>query len=235
MLTLAVLGAVFLTGVLGGVHCAGMCGGLVAAFSGQTAAGKPHWPLHLSYNLGRIASYSVAGAVAGAIGSLGLLLDGVLPVQLALYVVANLLLIALGLYLAGVSAAVARIEAVGKALWRRLQPLMRHFLPATTVPRAFALGTLWGWLPCGLVYSVLAMALLSGDVPSGVVIMLAFGLGTLPNLMAAGLLIRRFRSAVTAKPVRLASGALVLGFGVYGLANAATLSAQIRSGILCFG
>jgi hypothetical protein len=112
---------------------------------------------------------------------------------------------------------------------------MRHFLPATTVPRAFALGTLWGWLPCGLVYSVLAMALLSGDVPSGVVIMLAFGLGTLPNLMAAGLLIRRFRSAVTAKPVRLASGALVLGFGVYGLANAATLSAQIRSGILCFG
>ena len=78
------------------------------------------------------------------------------------------------------------------------------------------------------------MALLSGDALSGSAIMLAFGLGTLPNLMAAGLLVRRFRSASVAKPVRLAAGAMVLGFGVYGLANAATLSAQIRSGILCF-
>ena len=235
MLSLAILGAVFLTGVLGGVHCAGMCGGIVAAFSGQAAAGKRQWPLHLSYNLGRIASYAVAGAAAGALGSLGLLLDGVLPVQLALYVLANLLLIALGLYLAGVSAAVSRLERAGMALWRRVQPLMRHFLPATTAPRAFALGTLWGWLPCGLVYSVLAMALLSGDALSGSAIMLAFGLGTLPNLMAAGLLVPRFRSTSVAKPVRLAAGGLVLGFGVYGLANAATLSAQIRSGILCFG
>jgi len=235
MLTVAILGAVFLTGILGGVHCAGMCGGIVAALSGHAAAGERQWPLHLSYNLGRIASYAVAGAGAGAIGSLGLLLDGVLPVQLALYVLANVLLIALGLYLAGVSAAVARIEAIGKALWRRVQPLTRHFLPATSAPRAFALGTLWGWLPCGLVYSVLGMALLSGNPLSGSAIMLAFGLGTLPNLMAAGLLIRRFRSAGVAKPVRLAAGALVLGFGVYGLANAATLSAHIKAGLLCFG
>lgn len=235
MLSLAILGAVFLTGVLGGVHCAGMCGGIVTAFSGQVTAEKREWPLHLSYNLGRIMSYAVAGAAAGAVGSLGLLLDGVLPVQFALYVLANLLLIALGLYLAGLSAGVARLEAAGKALWRRVQPLMRHFLPVTTSARAFALGMLWGWLPCGLVYSVLAMALLSGDPLSGSVIMLAFGLGTLPNLMTVGLLVRRFRSAGVAKPVRLAAGALVVGFGVYGLANAATLSAQIRSGILCFG
>src|SRR5215510_15091642 len=110
MLSLAILGAVFLTGVLGGVHCAGMCGGIVAAFSGQVSAGKRQWLLHLFYSLGRITSYAVAGAVAGALGSLGLLLDGVLPVQLALYVLANLLLIGLGLYLAGVSAAVSRLE-----------------------------------------------------------------------------------------------------------------------------
>jgi sulfite exporter TauE/SafE len=235
MLSLAILGAVLLTGMLGGVHCAGMCGGIVAALSGQVPAGTRRWPLHLSYNLGRITSYSVAGAAAGAIGSLGLLLDGMLPVQLALYVLANLLLIALGLYLAGISSALARLEPIGVALWRRVQPLTRRFLPASTVPRAFGLGVLWGWLPCGLVYSVLAMALLSGDALTGSAIMFAFGLGTLPNLMAAGLLLRQFRSLGAAKPVRVVSGALVLGFGVYGLANAATLSAHIKAGILCFG
>jgi uncharacterized protein len=189
----------------------------------------------LSYNLGRITSYAAAGAVAGAIGSLGLLLDGMLPVQLALYVIANLLLIALGLYLAGISSAVARLEPIGNAAWRRLQPLTRCFLPASTGPRAFGLGLLWGWLPCGLVYSVLATALLSGDPLTGAAIMFAFGLGTLPNLMAAGLVLRRFRSLAAAKPMRIASGALVLGFGVYGLANATTLSAHIKAGILCFG
>lgn len=235
MLSAAILGAVFLTGILGGVHCAGMCGGIVAALSGEAPAGARQWPLHLSYNLGRIASYSAAGAGVGALGSLGLLMDGLLPVQLALYVLANLLLIALGLYLAGISNAVARLESIGMAVWRRLQPLTRRFLPASTKPRAFGLGMLWGWLPCGLVYSVLATALLSGDALTGAAIMFAFGLGTLPNLMAAGLLLRRFRSLTTAKPVRMASGVLVLGFGVYGLANAATLSAHIKAGILCFG
>ena len=229
------MGAVLLTGLLGGVHCAGMCGGIVAALSGQVPAGARQWPLHLSYNLGRITSYAVAGAAADAIGSLGLLLDGMLPVQLALYVIANLLLIGLGLYLAGISSAVTRLEPIGMAAWRRLQPLTRRFLPASTVPRAFGLGLLWGWLPCGLVYSVLATALLSGDALTGAAIMFAFGLGTLPNLMAAGLLLRHFRSLAAAKPVRVASGALVLGFGVYGLANAATLSAHIKAGILCFG
>jgi uncharacterized protein len=235
MLNLAILGAVLLTGVLGGVHCAGMCGGIVAALSGQVPDGTRRWPLHLSYNLGRITSYAVAGAAAGAIGSLGLLLDGMLPVQLALYILANLLLVALGLYLAGVWSAVARLEPIGMAVWRRLQPLTRRFLPASTVPRAFGLGLLWGWLPCGLVYSVLAMALLSGHAATGSAIMFAFGLGTLPNLMAAGLLFPRFKSLGAAKAVRMASGALVLGFGAYGLANAATLSAHIKAGILCFG
>jgi uncharacterized protein len=235
MLSLAIVGAVLVTGLLGGVHCAGMCGGIAAALSGQVPAGTRQWPLHLSYNLGRITSYAAAGAAAGAIGSLGLLLDGLLPVQLGLYILANVLLIALGLYLAGISSVVARLEPIGSAAWRRLQPLTHRFLPASTVPRAFGLGLLWGWLPCGLVYSVLATALLSGDAFTGAAIMFAFGLGTLPNLMAAGLLLRRFRSLAAAKPMRTVSGALVLGFGVYGLANAATLSAHIRAGILCFG
>jgi hypothetical protein len=232
-MTAAIFGAVFLTGLLGGVHCAGMCGGIIAALSGQ--AGGRRLPLHLAYNGGRVLSYALAGALAGAAGSLGLLLDGVLPVQLALYVLANVMLIGLGLYLAGVSSVVAWIERLGMALWRRIQPLTRSLLPADTLPRALGLGLLWGWLPCGLVYAVLTTALLTGDALDGAAIMLAFGLGTLPNLLLAGLALRRVTAATRARPLRVAAGGLVLGFGLYGLANAASLSDHIRAGLICLG
>jgi hypothetical protein len=232
-MTAAIFGAVFLTGLLGGVHCAGMCGGIVAALSGQ--AGGRRLPLHLAYNGGRVLSYALAGALAGAAGSVGLLLDGVLPVQLALYVLANVMLIGLGLYLAGVSSVVAWIERLGMALWRRIQPLTRSLLPADTLPRALGLGLLWGWLPCGLVYAVLTTALLTGDALDGAAIMAAFGLGTLPNLLLAGLALRRVTAATRARPLRVAAGGLVLGFGLYGLANAASLSDHIRAGLVCLG
>jgi sulfite exporter TauE/SafE len=230
-MTAAIFGAVFLTGLLGGVHCAGMCGGIVAALAGQ--AGGKRLSLHLAYNGGRVLSYAVAGALAGAAGSLGLLLDGLLPMQLALYVLANAMLIGLGLYLAGVSSVVAWIERLGMALWRRIQPLTRNLLPADTLPRALGLGLLWGWLPCGLVYAVLTTALLTGDALDGAAIMTAFGLGTLPNLLLAGLALRRMTAATRARPLRMAAGGLVLGFGVYGLANAASLSDHIRAGLIC--
>src|SRR5512145_1911865 len=231
-MTATIFAAVFMTGLLGGVHCAGMCGGIVAALSGQ-ARGR-RLPLHLAYNGGRVLSYALAGALAGAAGSLGLLLDGLLPVQLALYVLANAMLIGLGLYLAGVSSVVAWIEHVGAALWRRIQPLTRSLLPADTLPRALGLGLLWGWLPCGLVYAVLTTALLTGNALDGAAIMAAFGLGTVPNLLLAGLAMRRFTGRLQARPVRVAAGSLVLGFGVYGLAHASTLSDQIRGGLICF-
>jgi hypothetical protein len=228
-----VFAAVFLTGLLGGVHCVGMCGGIVAALSGQARAAR--LPLHVSYNLGRIASYALAGALAGAVGSAGLLLDHVLPVQLTLYVAANLMLIALGLYLAGASRVVALVERAGLVLWRHLQPLTKGLLPADTLPRALALGLLWGWIPCGLVYGILVTAVLSGDALTGAAVMAAFGAGTLPNLLLAGLAWRKLRGVSQARPVRLASGALVLGFGLYGLAHAANLSEHIRGGVLCLG
>jgi sulfite exporter TauE/SafE len=230
-MSLAIFGAVFLTGLLGGVHCAGMCGGIVAALSGQ--ARRSSLRLHLGYSAGRIFSYGIAGALAGSLGGLGLLLDGVLPVQIALYVMANLMLVLLGLYLAGVSAAAARLEGMGTWLWQRLQPLTRRLLPADTLPRALALGLVWGWLPCGLVYGILLTAMLAGDALNGAAIMLAFGLGTLPNLLFAGLAWRRVASLTRARAVRAAAGGLVLGFGLYGLASAASLSQHIKSGLIC--
>ncbi len=102
-----------------------------------------------------------------------------------------------------------------------------------TLPRAFAVGTLWGWLPCGLTYSVLTIALVSGGAADGATLMLAFGMGTLPNLLLAGMLLRRARSWIQGRVVRCVSGGLVLGFGIAGLANAAQLGNQIRRGALC--
>jgi sulfite exporter TauE/SafE len=206
--------ALFLVGLLGGTHCVGMCGGIVGALS----LGAPaRWSMHLAYNAGRIASYAAAGALAGALGAASLTLDGQAPVRLVLYLLANLMLVALGLYLLGVTRALAFTERVGQHLWRRIQPLTKRFLPARTVVQAFPLGLLWGWLPCGLVYSALATALSAGSPGQGALLMLVFGLGPLPNLLLAGILLARLNEFVRRPIVRTASGLLVLGFGIYGL------------------
>ncbi len=225
--------AAFLIGLLGGVHCVGMCGGIVGALTVQTPRRRNAWRLHLAYSAGRLSSYAAAGAIVGMIGGIGLVFNQILPVQLLLYVLANLVLVSLGLYLAGLSNQLARLEGLGAWLWRRVQPYGAKVLPADTAAKAFALGTLWGWLPCGLVYSLLATALMSGGAGSGAAVMLAFGLGTLPNLLLAGMLWKRLRDITSNRRVRLVTGALVAGFGVAGLARAANLGEHIRQGLLC--
>ena len=209
--------AVFFAGLLGGVHCLGMCGSIVGILTAQLPKHGVRWPFHLAYNSGRLASYTLAGALAGAIGQAGVLLRDVVPVQYLLFGLSSLMLIALGLYLAGIWNAVRRIEQVGLLLWQRIQPLTRPLLPVTTPARALLLGALWGWLPCGLVYSVLVTALASGHAKSGALIMLAFGLGTLPNLLVIGLFWERCRRWVQSPRVRLFAGLIVMSFGVYGL------------------
>lgn len=206
--------ALFLVGLLGGTHCVGMCGGIVGALS---MGGPARWSLHLAYNAGRIASYAAAGALAGALGAASLGLEGQVPVRLLLYFLANLMLVALGLYLLGVTRALALTERAGQVLWRRVQPLSQRFLPARSIGQAFPLGLLWGWLPCGLVYSALASALTAGTPGRGALLMLAFGLGTLPNLLLAGIVLARLNEFVRRPLVRTLSGLLVLGFGLYGL------------------
>lgn len=231
--------AVFLIGLLGGVHCVGMCGGIVSALTvqvrlpGQSSSARREWPLHLAYNLGRIGSYTAAGAAMGAIGTVGMLFNDVLPVQLALYVAANLMLVALGLYLTGFTRALAGVERLGQRLWARVQPLTRRFLPARSVAQAFPLGVLWGFLPCGLVYSVLATALVTGSAERGAALMLAFGLGTLPNLLLAGMLLTRLRDVVRNQAVRTGAGLVVLAFGVFGLVTTPSLGSALWNGVVC--
>jgi len=209
--------AVFLIGLLGGVHCLGMCGSIVGIFTTQVPAGRARWPFHLAYSSGRITSYAIAGALVGALGQTGLLLRDAVPVQHLLFALSSLMLLLLGMYLGGWWGAVRRFEQVGGMLWKHLQPLTSRLLPVSTLPRALGLGALWGWLPCGLVYSVLLTALASASPQSGAAIMLAFGLGTLPNLLAIGLFWESLRRKVQSPWARTLAGSLVMAFGVYGL------------------
>ena len=216
MLELTLFSA-FLVGLLGGGHCVGMCGGIVGAVSLSLPGQRPHFGYLLAYNAGRIGSYTLAGAIAGMVGASGFFLHGVLPVEKALYLLANLILVALGLYLAGFWQGVLVLEKVGGVLWRRLQPLSKKLLPLRSMPQAFALGMVWGWLPCGLVYSVLVAALASGSAAQGGLLMLAFGLGTLPALLVMGMAAVRLKILLQNLWVRRLSGLLVLGFGLVGL------------------
>ena len=208
--------SLFLVGLLGGVHCVCMCGWIVSALSFQAGQPLHGQPLrHLAYNAGRILSYCVAGGIVGGIGQAGVFLAGK---QLAPfhYLVANLMLIALGLYLMGVTRFLAPFERAGGMLWQKIQPLSKRLLPVHTIGQAFAVGVVWGWLPCGLVYSALATALTTGSIEGGLYGMLAFGFGTLPTLMLAGLMAVRLRAFTRLAWVRYGGGTAVLLFGTYG-------------------
>lgn len=126
------------------------------------------------------------------------------------------MLVLLGLYLAGLLRAVLLLENLGARVWARLQPLMKRLMPVRSAPQAVLVGMVWGWLPCGLVYSVLISALATGDAKHGALLMLAFGLGTLPNLLTMGLLAKRLQGWTRRPAVRLVAGLMVAGFGVLG-------------------
>jgi hypothetical protein len=202
-------------GLLGGGHCLGMCGGLMGALTLAIAPERraQRFRLLLAYNLGRILSYAAAGLLLGLAG--WALASS--PAATGLRVVAALLLIAMGLYLAGWWSGLTRIEALGRGLWRHIQPLTRRFMPVDNLPRALLLGTLWGWLPCGLVYSTLLWAASQGNALDSAALMLAFGLGTLPVLLATGMAAERVSALLRKQGVRMAGGLLVILFGLWTL------------------
>lgn len=174
-------------------------------------------PVLLGYNLGRISSYTVAGALVGALGSTAFLAEHLLPVQQIAFVLANLVLIGLGLHLTGALRSVAFLEFAGQGLWRRLRPLAARLLAVDGFGRAFRAGIVWGWVPCGMVYSVLVAALVSGSALHGAGLALAFGLGTLPNLLALGWSAHAARRWLNHRGLRIGAGLLVIAFGIAGL------------------
>ena len=202
-------------GLLGGGHCLGMCGGLMGALTLAIPAEQRGRRLRLllAYNLGRILSYACAGLLLGVAG--WALASS--PAAMLLRVLAALLLIAMGLYLGGWWSGLVHIERAGRGLWRLVQPLANRLLPVSSVPRALLLGALWGWLPCGLVYSTLLWAASQGNATDSGLLMLAFGLGTWPVLLATGLAAERTRRLLRQRGVRTAGGILVMLFGLWTL------------------
>jgi sulfite exporter TauE/SafE len=181
-------------GLLGGGHCLGMCGGLMGALTMAIPAEQRSRRLRLlvAYNLGRVFSYACAGLLIGLAGWA----VANSPGAMLLRVIAALLLICMGLYLAG--------------WWSRL-------LPVSSMPRALLLGTLWGWLPCGLVYSTLLWAASQGNALHSALLMLAFGIGTWPVLLATGLAAERTTALLRKRGIRVAGGLLVILFGLWTL------------------
>jgi len=209
----------FLVGLRGGVHCVGMFGGIVTALSLGLPPGDNtlRWRYQFSYNVGRIASLSFAGALFGGIGWLASHWSGIHQIQTGLQLVAALFMVALGLYLGGWWNGLTRIEQLGGVIWTRLEPLGRRFLPLRSTSQALLLGAIWGWLPCGLVCSVLVWAISAGSPGQGAALLLSFGLGTLPNLLLMGAAADRLAARVRDIRTRRLAGLLVTGFGLYAL------------------
>jgi sulfite exporter TauE/SafE len=210
--------AAFLVGLLGGTHCFGMCGGIVGALSSGLSLElqTSRWRLvaaQLAYNGGRISSYVFAGVLLGLfgqqLGEAGLLQGFPLG-----RMIGGVVMILFGIYLAGWWQSLLWLEKAGAHLWKHIEPFGRRYIPVRSAGQAFLLGLVWGWLPCGMVYAVLALALASGSGAEGGLLMLAFGLGTLPALLTIGLAYNTLNRFIRDPRIRMLAGIIVIVMGI---------------------
>jgi hypothetical protein len=230
----------FLAGLLGGLHCLAMCGGYVAALAAGRSPADPEPILparallfrQIAANAGRIVTYAALGAAVGTVGGVALGASWV-PLQRILYVTANVLLLLLAIGVARGTSPFAWLERAGLRLYAMLLPAARPLAGGRSVASRFGLGVLWGFTPCGLVYGVLPVAMLSGSAADGALVMLLFGLGTLPNLLAAGLLLGRGRRVLERPAVRYAAGGAIAVFALMGLYRALYVPEVLAHGPFC--
>lgn len=175
----------FLIGVAGGVHCFGMCGGITIAMRAATPSSQSHILYAFSYHCGRIVSYTLAGAFTGLLGTLVRSTNSIVPQILNALSIAMLILMAL--YIGQWYRGLVMLEKLGGYVWKKIQPWSSRFIPFHSPLSAFPYGMIWGWLPCGLVYSTLSWSLATDGWFEGAAIMLFFGLGTFPTMLAASL------------------------------------------------
>lgn len=210
-------------GLLGGTHCAGMCGGIVSALTmglpKEKRENSESLTLYLLlYNFGRISSYILAGLIFASMGSLLEKAGNAMIVREIFTIMAAILMIFLGLYLAGWwKTAINKIEKIGGLLWKGIEPLARKFIPIQSPAQALIAGVLWGWLPCGLVYTALIWAISAESIVQGGLIMASFGVGTLPTLIGIGFFSGTLIRYIQKPWVRILAGMIVAGFGVYQL------------------
>jgi uncharacterized protein len=211
------LSAALMLGILGSTHCIGMCGGISGALAfalDRNCTTLRRYFLVSLYSVGRVGSYAFMGALAGAAG--GALSAGGQGAWLR--IVAGLMLVLMGLNLAGWSSSLRFVEQLGHGLWRRIQGPFTRLLPVDNAAKALMAGAAWGWLPCGLVYSTLTWSGTSGSAASGALFMLVFGIGTAPAVIASGVLATNLRNLLQKRSVRAIAGLVIIAFGIWTLA-----------------
>ncbi len=213
------LTSAFLLGLFTTLHCVGMCGGIIGALSLGLPAEVRDNKLKLlffvgTYNIGRISSYALAGLLAGTIGGSAFTSVGLNQGHHILQYIGVSMMVAVGLYLAGWLPQLATVEKIGVPLWKRLEPFGRRLLPVSSPFKALAYGMIWGWLPCGMVYFVLIWALSTGSAIQGASIMLVFGLGTLPTLLAAGFMTSWIKNFASNPRARDVAGLLIIAMAI---------------------
>jgi len=215
---LATLGAALGAGLAGSAHCFAMCGGMAGAVGIRAQMAPAALPpaVHATLSqLGRVAGYAMVGAIAGALSQGTQWFLELAKAEALLRVAAGLLTLLIAVRLLWGRNFLAPLERAGQHVWRRLQP---HAHRAARNPRwygSLVLGLLWGWLPCGMVYSVLLLATTTGSPALGAATMACFGLGTLPAMLASSLLVTQMRQLIGGPLLRTASGLLLTGFGLW--------------------
>jgi len=211
-------GAALLTGLLGSAHCLGMCAGISGLFavnSGVTTL-RGQIPMALTYNAGRILSYAILGTIVATFG--GAIVAATPAIGRPIRFVTGAVIVLIGLQVAFNWRLLSPIERMGAVLWQKLSPIAKHFVPVTSLPRALGLGLLWGWLPCGLVYSVLLIAATSARPVDGAATMLAFGIGTMPAMVMTGVGAAQLASITRRRGTRIGLGLLIVVLGVLTIA-----------------
>ncbi|MCO5761644.1 MAG: sulfite exporter TauE/SafE family protein [Chromatiaceae bacterium] len=211
----------FVIGLLSALHCIGMCGGIAGALSlSLPVTRRSQTRVLMSYlvafNLGRVLSYALAGALFGSLGGF-LLVSGHLWLHDALRWLAALVMVGAGLAIAGWLPRLEGLEKIGAPVWRLLEPWGRRLLPVDTLLKAGLYGAVWGWLPCGLVYTLLLGAPAQGGPLAGALYMALFGMGTWPVLIATGLFAGRLHRFAANARLRVLAGLAVTGLGLYTL------------------
>jgi sulfite exporter TauE/SafE len=208
----------FSIGLLGGAHCLGMCGGIMGALTMALDASQYYRRLCLilAYNLGRISSYvAIAVVFYWLVDSVNRYFSSGM-----MRVVAGIFLLMMGLYLADWWRGLLYLEKIGGILWKKIQPLSKALLPVKSVWQALLLGALWGWLPCGLIYSALVYSATATSMTNAGLIMLSFALGTLPAVLMGGLMAERLIQYLRQKNIRIVMALLIMTFGIWTLATA---------------
>lgn len=209
--------AAFLIGLMGAGHCIGMCGGVAAAITigmPENTKNSKRWIYLLNYNLGRLVAYTVAGAIIGAMLASVATINGSNSPLIFMRFLAAIMMIILALYIGQWWFGLNKLERIGQVAWRYISPIATSFLPLKSPIKALPFGFLWGWLPCGLVYSTLTWAAVSGSALNGAIVMLAFGLGTLPAMLAVGGFATQLKIWLKNLYFRRISALLLMAYGI---------------------